>query len=51
MVPNFKKHEEPNMSFLKGKTAIITGAGYAVLSDGRVLGDYGSNLYLIKEIK
>lgn len=23
------------MSFLKGKTAIITGAGYAVLSDGR----------------
>ena len=35
MVPNFKKHEEPNMSFLKGKTAIITGAGYAVLSDGR----------------
>ena len=23
------------MSFLKGKTAIITGAGYAALSDGR----------------
>ena len=23
------------MSFLKGKTAIVTGAGYAVLSDGR----------------
>ena len=23
------------MSFLKGKTAIITGAGYAVLSDGK----------------
>ena len=23
------------MSFLKGKTAIITGAGRAVLSDGR----------------
>ena len=23
------------MSFLKGKTAIITGAGYSVLSDGR----------------
>ena len=23
------------MSFLKGKTAIITGAGYATLSDGR----------------
>ena len=23
------------MSFLKGKTAIITGGGYAVLSDGR----------------
>ena len=23
------------MSFLKGKTAIVTGGGYAVLSDGR----------------
>ena len=23
------------MSFLKGKTAVITGAGYAVLSDGK----------------
>ena len=23
------------MGFLKGKTAIITGAGYSVLSDGR----------------
>ena len=29
------KGEVRNMSFLKGKTAIITGAGYAVLSDGR----------------
>ena len=27
--------KEINMSFLKGKTAIITGAGYAALSDGR----------------
>ena len=31
------------MSFLKGKTAIITGAGYAVLSDGRC-GSIGSGI-------
>ena len=30
-----KESEKFVMSFLKGKTAIITGAGYAALSDGR----------------
>ena len=36
---------EENMGFLTGKTAIITGAGRAVLSDGRCgsIG-YGINL-------
>ena len=32
-IKNIKK--ENNMGFLKGKTAIITGAGFAALSDGR----------------
>ena len=32
------------MNFLKGKTAIITGRGYATLSDGRCGSDWYEKL-------